>query len=410
MANIELSNLLARNRIPDSDISFILFIFYLPVGLILILLRCCLLLFLFLICQFLPDTPRVQKFVNKLACLGLGIFVHVENPKVKEKVHVYISNSVSVFDQVAVCNATGSVSPSCRTAVERVLGISTYCFGSIVNVDNFKNNLKQFMEERSPIYFAPEDKVTNGKALLKFKTYPFEFTNKVQPICITVDRPFLDISVTVLGSSYFSDLVYYLFSPITNYRLTFLAPSERKTMTDKEFAESIRQSMATALKVQMTDYTSHDVTEWEKRAVFVPPPRPQMRTRSVNSPELTRMGKQVKEVLPHVPLNAIYSDLYVTRNVDSTITNILEGRVHFTPEQPSSSSNSSNNQPSTSVSSNPNPSGSCISGGKHSFNTAASSFPKSATERTKSFQERKEQLIASARRRYIEKNNLDIPF
>ncbi|XP_056633168.1 lipid droplet-regulating VLDL assembly factor AUP1-like [Diorhabda sublineata] len=393
MANVEIANLLARNRIPDSDVSFIFFIFYLPLGLILIVLRCCLLLFLFLICQFLPDTPRIQKFVNKLACLGLGISVHVENLKVKEKVHVYISNSVSVFDQVAVCKATGAVSPSCRTTVERVLGFSTYCFGSIVNVDNFKNNLKQFMEERTPVYFAPEDKVTNGKALLKFKTYPFEFTNKVQPICITVDRPFLDISVTVMGSSYFSDLVYYLFSPVTNYRLTFLEPSDRKTMSDQEFAENVRRNMATALKVQTTNYTSNDVTEWEKRANFAPP-RPQTRTRSLNTPELTRMGKQVKEVLPHVPLNAIYTDLYITRNVDSTITNILEGRVHFTPEQ----SSSSNNQPSTSGSSN------CSS-----FSTAASSFPKSASERTKSFQERKEQLIATARRRYIEKHNLDIP-
>lgn len=44
-----------------------------------------------------------------------------------------------------------------------------------------------------------------------------------------------------------------------------------------------------------------------------------------------------------------------------------------------------------------------------SLNTAASSFSKSAHERSKSFQERKEQLIANARRRYIEKHNLDIP-
>lgn len=42
------------------------------------------------------------------------------------------------------------------------------------------------------------------------------------------------------------------------------------------------------------------------------------------------------------------------------------------------------------------------------FNTSASTFAKSAPERNKSFKERKELLILNARRRYIEKHNLDL--
>lgn len=97
-----------------------------------------------------------------------------------------------------------------------------------------------------------------------------------------------------------------------------------------------------------------------------------------------------------------------TRNVDSTITNILEGRVLFVPEQISSTS--ANPQPSTSVATATNVTPSTSTSDRELFNTAASTFAKSAQERNKSFQERKEQLIANARRRYIEKHNLNIPF
>ncbi|CAG9861905.1 unnamed protein product [Phyllotreta striolata] len=409
MANLEIRQLLKKNRIPDNDGNLLIFILYCPIGLILILLRSILLLGLFILGQVLPDTPAPQKFINKIACLSLGISIHIENPKSKENVNVYVSNSLSIFDQIAVCSATGAVSPSCRTTLEKILGLSTYCFGSATNLDNFKNNIKQFMADKKiPIYFAPEEKITNGRGLLKFKTYPFEFANKVQPICIKIDRPFLDVSITTVGSTFTSDMLYYLFSPITNYKLTFLPPLEKKSMSDEEFGEIVRQNIATSLKVQTTDFTSSDIAEWEKRTLAEPPVRSQHRvtTRSIN-PELQRMSKQVKEVLPHVPLNVIYSDLYMTRNVDSTITNILEGRVSFTPEQPTSSTAS---QPSTSSSVSVGTQASSVcSSGKPLFNTAASSFPKSASERSRSFQERKEQLLASARKRYIEKHNLDIP-
>lgn len=87
-------------------------IFYVPLGIILFLLRTVLIILLFILGNILSDTLLVQKFLNKLACLSLGIFVTVENPEIKENVDVYISNSVSIFDHLAVQNATGSVTVS----------------------------------------------------------------------------------------------------------------------------------------------------------------------------------------------------------------------------------------------------------------------------------------------------------
>lgn len=95
--------------------------------------------------------------------------------------------------------------------------------------------------------------------------------------------------------------------------------------------------------------------------------------------------------------------------MDTTITNILEGRVRFTPETSRSVAvASTSNQPSTSLNKSTIAAGVAAAPLSH-LHMAASSFGKNASERTRSFQERKEQLIAAARRRYIEKHNLDIP-
>lgn len=94
-----------------------------------------------------------------------------------------------------------------------------------------------------------------------------------------------------------------------------------------------------------------------------------------------------------------------TKNVDHTITNILEGHVQYTPELQRRESNSSP-LPGTSSS---NTAASTSSGSSTAgLIAAASTFGKSAQERSQSFQDRKKQLIENARKRYIEKHNLNL--
>lgn len=85
---------------------------YLPVGIILFILRTVIALIVVLIGCTLSDTQIIHKLVNKIACLTLGITVTVENPERKENVEVYVSNNLSIFDHLAVHTATGSVSVS----------------------------------------------------------------------------------------------------------------------------------------------------------------------------------------------------------------------------------------------------------------------------------------------------------
>ncbi|CAH0546455.1 unnamed protein product [Brassicogethes aeneus] len=413
MSNIEIKHLFRTNRFPESEIKLCLLFFYAPFGVILFILRIILLIGLLICGSILSETQLIQKFLNKIACLSLGIIVQVENPEAKENVNVYISNSVSLFDHLALQAATGSLTPGIKNSLVKSKGFGAKYFGSQSNLDTFKKTLIEWVTgNKVALNFTPEGKMTNGKGVLKFKTLPFQISTRVQPIALKIERPVLEMSVNRLGSSNLVDCIVYMFSPVTVYKLKFLPALENKSNTVQEFAEIVRQHIATSLMVPTPNFSASDLIEFEKKTLIEEQRAMEAQSRAPSQrPELQRMSMQVKEVLPHVPLKAIYNDLCITKSIDTTITNILEGRVHFISEPIPSTSASP--QPSTSSSlpsakSSPAES-SGGGGGRVMFNTAASSFPKSASERNKSFQERKDQLIANARRRYIEKHNLDLP-
>lgn len=85
---------------------------YLPFGGVLLILRVLLGLALIILASVLSDTPITNKIVNTIACFCLGINVIPEDVKKKEHVSVYISNSTSVFDQLAIFSLTDAVSVS----------------------------------------------------------------------------------------------------------------------------------------------------------------------------------------------------------------------------------------------------------------------------------------------------------
>lgn len=92
-------------------------------------------------------------------------------------------------------------------------------------------------------------------------------------------------------------------------------------------------------------------------------------------------------------VNRNFFSTAITRSVDVTITNFLEGVTPYTsePEGPSEAGPSTSRVTPRYVT--PAPTG---------------VFPKSAKERQLSFQERKAQMIAEARKRYMEKHGLSV--
>lgn len=121
------------------------------------------------------------------------------------------------------------------------------------------------------------------------------------------------------------------------------------------------------------------------------------------SAQLELMAQKVKEVLPQVPLDVILKDIKVTTNVDETISRLLEGSVPYVPEAPPKPTPTPDSKSASNTSSN----NSFVSTESSKlFYCGSSTFGKNATERTKSYQERKEALIQTARRRYLERKGL----
>ncbi|XP_076258322.1 lipid droplet-regulating VLDL assembly factor AUP1-like [Rhynchophorus ferrugineus] len=412
MVNLEAKHFFNYNRFPCNE-KAVFTIIYAPIGFILMVLRSILALFIVICAQVLPESQSSHYLIHNLLSFCFGINVIVENVNQNKNSKIYVGNYLSLFDHLAISKAFGFVLPLNNTPLRSLPGLGIINFGSVCT-DDFKNNLEAVKSKNVSLYLCPEELPTNGKGILKFNTKYFEFFDEIQPICVTVKRPLLDISVSTISSTCWNDIIYFMYSPCTIYTIKILPALEKKNLSGEEFATIVRDNIATELKIEASSLSASDLLEWSKRHMLEEKRRMQERARihsggsQISNPELERMASLVKAVFPNIPIVAIYSDLAITRNIDTTITNILDGRVRYMPETqrstPSPSASQSVTPPAMKTSNIPASSTSFTQ-----FNTAAMSFGKNANERTKSFKERKEQLIAAARRRYIEKHNLDIP-
>jgi len=147
------------------------------------------------------------------------------------------------------------------------------------------------------------------------------------------------------------------------------------------------------------------------------PPRNRNR---INNDVLLSMVHRVQEVFPHLPANAIMEDLMRTQSVELTTENIIEGRF-VTPAHPLPPTTNSNlhsmEQNHSNVESSletPAKSDSQVNEEINSNNSEslktnfADEFANSSEERQKRLLSRKQAMLESARRKFMEKSQHDI--
>ncbi|TRY85918.1 hypothetical protein DNTS_011932 [Danionella cerebrum] len=119
-----------------------------------------------------------------------------------------------------------------------------------------------------------------------------------------------------------------------------------------------------------------------------------------NNSQLNAMAHQIQEMFPQVPYHLVLQDLQLTRSVEVTTDNILEGRIQVPfPTQPAERS------PIQLNSAPEDPSGGSEAAAPEveDFEVRGSRFSKSADERQRMLLQRKEELLLRARRRYLHK-------
>ncbi|NWX58425.1 AUP1 protein, partial [Promerops cafer] len=391
-------------------------------GLCLLVLRVFIGVHVFLVSCALPDSV-VRRFIVRVMCSVLGLLVRQNDPRLRGAgTRVFIANHVTPFDHNVV-----SLLTSCNTpALSGAPGFICWSRGFMeLGVTGSRAELVDSLKEYSahqgnpPLLLFPEEAATNGRAgLLRFSSWPFSILDEVQPVALQVRRPL--VAVSVADSSWITELLWTFFVPFTVYQVRWMPSVPRRADEPSEdFALRVQELLAMELGVVSTRITAADRTEHMKRlrhtsrlpfgpgggpgGVLATEPQPGLLRGPLVPPSLpggapedmrvVAMAQQVKEVLPHVPLEVIRTDLVQTSCVDTTIANLLEGRVPFFPE-----SKEAGDLPAPSTSQAAAASGIQGSVAAPSSKLATKQFAKSPVERHLSLQERKRALYDYARR------------
>ncbi|KAJ8247258.1 hypothetical protein GJAV_G00244230 [Gymnothorax javanicus] len=116
-----------------------------------------------------------------------------------------------------------------------------------------------------------------------------------------------------------------------------------------------------------------------------------------NNSQLNAMAHQIQEMFPQVPYHLVLQDLQLTRSVEITTDNILEGRIQVPfPAQPAE------RPPVLAGPTADEAAG--ASGAAEDQEVRGSRFSKSAEERQRMLSQRKEELLRQARRRYLSRS------
>ncbi|KAM8848238.1 lipid droplet-regulating VLDL assembly factor AUP1 [Synchiropus picturatus] len=398
------------HRFPKDGLLLLLLLIYFPVGICLMLIRIFIGVHVFLVSCALPES-FVRRFAVRVMCSVLGMHVRQKNPRSRDKtIKLYICNHVTKFDHNIINLLTSCSTPQLQGST----GFMCWARGfmevqSMSSQEAIGETLQRYCssEGTPPLLLLPEEETTNGRrGLLKFTSWPFSLTHTIQPVALQVTRPL--IALNTLNSGWLTELLWTFFAPCTVYQVSWLPPVSRQdSESTQEFANKVQELLACELGLVPTTITKADKAEHIKRKRHTTPPtttsvRPGSMSLGFVVPGLgaddgriAKMAQQVKDVLPHIPLNVITRDLVKTNCVDTTITNLLENK----DESQAEASGTSFEAPKSS---------SYCSTSAATIKPAAKCFGKSPADRHLSFQERKEALYNFARRRYIEKHGLEL--
>uniref|UniRef100_A0A2C9KT47 CUE domain-containing protein n=1 Tax=Biomphalaria glabrata TaxID=6526 RepID=A0A2C9KT47_BIOGL len=356
MSESDLENIISLNRYPNY-IALLPLILYLPIGLALCIVRIFIFLHVCLLSYILPAKfPYKSLILRVMLCVtGLPIssqgLLHTDSKK-----KIIIANHISSLDPfiLSLLHPTVLAIENVKTSghLQQSLNIYFPLPSDKSHAEVIKTLRDKIEESNDSLLFFPEQIKTNGKSsLLKFSLLPFEVDFPIQPVTIQAHRYLFDINVSTYASSFYEDLIWCLLLPVTCFSIKYLPVTNNKPDENvADFASRVQSNMAKSLNLRASSFSYYDVTDYTKKKQVTErftEPAPRI-VKNVSEPllpkpvvkedeELKRLVQQVKDVLPDTPTHVILIDLKKTRDVDLTITNILEGRVDVSkPEEKNS--------------------------------------------------------------------------
>uniref|UniRef100_A0A0N5ABZ0 CUE domain-containing protein n=1 Tax=Syphacia muris TaxID=451379 RepID=A0A0N5ABZ0_9BILA len=385
---ISISELFFRSRWPTSLLKRFILLLYTPFGTALFIFRICIGIHVFVTTCILRKTMllrcAVVEYVHCFVvnnCIILVNALQDNNVKVlrvmssilglvvlsrgpakgwDKKTKLIVANHVTTLDHIAIDLIEPCILPSVWDIPDILRWLLGYAdLGAREGRSVLVRKAREFCEcDSLPLLAFPEGAMTNGKkGLLKFSSWPFEVSDVVQPVLITVYRPlFGSLTPSVLGGSWWQDVFYFLFVPFTIIKVTWLPPMRRQKVTESgecetadSFAKRVADVMASQLGIAATSLTFNDAVDEAKRHLQNRRRLAERATLALNntvssrsflnrnakpsSAHLDNIAMRIKQAFPSLSLMAIRDDLDITLDGNLTCERIAQGLIKEFSEQ-----------------------------------------------------------------------------
>lgn len=219
-------------------------------------------------------THPVLKFLGRALFFSMGFSVTVKG-KIASPVDapIFVVAPHSTFFDGIACVAAGLPSMVSRNEnvqvplIGRLLRALQPVLVSRVDPDSRKNTINEIIRratsggEWPQILVFPEGTCTNRSCLITFKPGAFIPAVPVQPILLRYPNKLDTVTWTWQGYTFFQLCVLTFCQPYTRVEVEFMpvqAPSDEEKRDPVLFAGRVRNLMAEALEIPMTDHTYED--------------------------------------------------------------------------------------------------------------------------------------------------------
>ncbi|VDM54107.1 unnamed protein product [Angiostrongylus costaricensis] len=309
----------------------------------------------------LRKSTIVRCTVLRIMCAVLGVVVRSDGERFS-KVGIICANHVSTLDHLAV----ELVKPCDFFSVWNIPSVVKWCFGYLdldarIGHAEFVRRARDHLESSSlPLLVFPEGAITSGRTgMLKFRcaiksamhsrplsafnsmvnridslsiselamkygyqltpvhfsSWPCEASSRVQPLAVRISRPLFSVSPSVLGSTWWADVAWFAFVPLTVYHFNWLPVMERGDQEAAEdFSKRVEFCIAEQLGLKVTNLTHVDAIEAAKRFLHSRTASTSVKKGMLDIRTLDDIAMRIKQSYPSVSILDIRMDLERTKD------------------------------------------------------------------------------------------------
>jgi len=248
----KISNYFRTYRLP-----WLLYI-YIPLGLILLLIRLVLSIEVMLLWFIVPNC-NFKAAVMKFLLAVLGLYIKYDSESLKICPSIIIGKKTSIFDYLAIKFFTSNVD-FVDVEMPHLTLPPRKC--EVLQKEHINSKIKEMGTASKYLFIQPQRYIcTAENAVCPLASDNLDAILQAQLVTFKLSRP-IDIAVSSGTNSSYWDIVWLMFSPITTIEVCVLGTIEREPGTSNEsFAELVQEKFTENGKLELLHQREEEVKE-----------------------------------------------------------------------------------------------------------------------------------------------------